>query len=38
MVSGLFLLYEVDALLSTDFPNYLQIPAERRPKDAEKDA
>ena len=38
MVSGLFLLYEVAVLLSTDFPKYLQIPAERRPKDSEKDA
>ena len=38
MVSGLFLLYKADVLLSTDFPKYLQIPAERRPKDSEKDA
>lgn len=38
MVSGLFLLYKADVLLSTDFPKYLQIPAERRSKDSEKDA
>ena len=38
MVSGQFLLYETTILLSTDFPKYLQIPAERRSKDSEKDA
>ena len=37
MVSGLFLLYKVAVLLSTDFPKYLQIPAERSSKDSEKD-
>ena len=32
MVSGLFILYESDVLLSMDFPKNLQIPAERRVK------